>query len=248
MIWPRNISEIISPHFLTHSNLPSHSSFLEDPGHAKYDTLLGSLKYPWHYSLEHCFMVCFFTLCRYLIKDTFFTTLFCFTEYCSISLSNLFFFKHLKLIDTILIFFLLILLPALVYMLHEGMDHVCLFIAIYIPNSYYNTWCTADNSYILKKLINSKNHILAMHDWHAKIIQDIIYIPIYLKLPSASKYLNANVPEGSSSIGNYNNWSYWVCQNKYKNMQASWCTGSTEECTHIYTHAYTPENIQQAIK
>lgn len=87
-----------------------------------------------------------------------------------------------------------------------------------------------------------------MYDWHAKIIQDVTYTPIYLQLPSAYKYLNANVPERSSSIENYNNWSYWVCQNQYKNMQVSGCTGSAQECTHILTHTYTSENIQQALK
>lgn len=235
MIWPRDISEIISSHFLTHSNLPSHSSFLEDPEHAKYNTLLESLKYPWHYSLEHCpdyFMVCFFALCRSQIKDTSFTTISVLQN--TVPLAP-FFLQAFKIDRYNINFFLLILLPSLVYKLHEGRDHVCS-IHHYIPNSYYSTWCTADNSYILKKLINSKNRILAMHDWHAKIIQDIIYTPIYLQLLSASKYLNMNVPEGSSSIGNYDNSSYWVCQNKYKNMQASlvyWFYW------RVYTHTYT---------
>lgn len=65
--------------------------------------------------------------------------------------------------------------------------------------------------FIFIEKVNARNKILAVHDSHAKLIQDIISIPntptlkICLPLSNASKHLNVNVPNGSRSIENYNN-------------------------------------------
>lgn len=99
---------------LTHWNFPSHRSFLADLEHAKYNSLLGSSKYPCPcalyilFRLLHIFSLFFLHSIqisdqRYLLLAPYWKQNTTVPRY---TLFTLFFFKHLKLRDIILCKFL----------------------------------------------------------------------------------------------------------------------------------------------